>query len=424
MEIPSDNKHNLARKEGKTVNWYLIVICMSLDQISILGAPSSPNSRQGSQSTAIGKAFAELNEALRKDSPLPLYRRMADHLKDWIEAGRLQPGWQLPSERTMSETLAISRRTVRAALGDLIAHRYVSATHGCGNFVLDPPKKREVRILALERFQREPVFLTPPHHDRIHEAEAHCNAVVHYKYVPTVENLRTILESPPSGYDGLLLYRPSQEWIDLLLENDGALSCNRTVPLLISSRCLAGSGYHYISPDHREQTRVATRKLIELGHQRIGFISGLYNQAYMQMTREGYESSLREAGLPMRPEDCLELKTIEPGIIEKAIQSFLAQRGFTALVVAGSAFSIPFENAIQRAAIHVPSELSVILITEKSSLGNMAIRWSAHLYSEQVIPRSLEVLVQLAENPAAGPFQELLPFEEVPGATCAPRSEK
>jgi len=372
----------------------------------------------GSQRSAVDEAFAELAKLLREDSPLPLYRQLADHLRSWIEAGRLRPGLQLLSERSMSETLGVSRRTVRAALGDLIAGRYVSATHGCGNFVLEPPRLRETRILALERFRKEPLFLTPRHHDLIHEAEAKYRTLVHYKYVPTTEKLRDILQSPPSGYNGILLHRPSQEWIDMLMQSENVLRPSLPLPLMISGRSLPGSGYHYVSPDHFRQTQAAAAKLIEKGHVRIGYVSGLISQDYMRLAYQGYEQALGDARLPLHPEDHLVLERFEAPESEKTIQSFLAARQFTALVVAGSAFSRPFENAVQRAAIHVPDELAVILVTENIILDELAIRWTAHLYPDEVVFRAIEALSELSANPRTGLIQELVPFPEVAGATC------
>jgi DNA-binding LacI/PurR family transcriptional regulator len=277
---------------------------------------------------------------------------------------------------------------------------------------------RETRILALERFRKEPVFLTPRHHDLLHEAETKYRVLVHYKYVPTTENLRDILLSPPSGYHGILLHRPSQDWIDALMEHERVLRPAMPLPLLISGRSLAGSGYNYVSPDHFGQTRAAAAKLVAKGHVRVGYVSGLISQDYMRLAYRGYEKALQDAGLPLHPEDHLVLESLEAPDIEKTIQNFLAGRQFSGLVVAGSAFSAAFENAVQRAAIHIPAELSVVLVTEKIILDHLALRWTAHLYPDEVIFRAIEALAELSGNPQAGVIQELVPFPEMAGATC------
>lgn len=367
---------------------------------------------------AAGEPYAELREVLQGDSHLPLYRRLADQLTEWIETGRLRPGAQLLAERSMSEALGVSRRTVRAALGDLIDRRYVSATHGCGNFVLQPPRLRKTRILALEKFRKEPVFPHLRHHDLIHEAETRCRVEVHYKYVPTAASLRSTLESPPSGYDGILLYRPSQDWLELLAKEENTLYPKIPVPLLVAGRSLPGSKYHFVSPDHAGQTREAAKRLIAKGHKRIGYFSGMISQDYMRLANQGFEQALKNSGHPLFQEDVLTIESLGGSDTEMAIRKFLARRKFTALVVAGSALSASFENAVQRAAVHIPAELSVVLVTEKEALDHLALRWSAVLYPDELIPRSLEILSDLAADPDTGPIQELLAFGEVAGATC------
>lgn len=412
----------LAIREGAWIKWYLVSSrrnFMAKSSFSRIPASASNVSRSKDSSRPnVEETFEELARSLQAESPLPLYKQVADQITDWIETGRLREGCQLLSERTMAVTLGISRRTVRAALGALIDAHYVSATHGCGNFVLEPPRLRKKRILALERFHKEPVHLVPRHHDLIHQAESRLGVEVHYKYVPTADHLPSILCAPPSGYHGILLYRPPQDWIDVLVENESKIASKASLPLLVAGRSLAGTGYHYVSPDHFGQTHEAAKKLIAKGHDRIGYISGLISQDYMRLAYQGYEQALTDAGLALHKRDHLVLETFATSDTEMTIQKFLARRSFSALVVAGSAFSAAFENAVQRAAIHVPAELSVILVTEKSVLDALALRWTAHLYPDEVIPRSLEALSALAMDPTASPIQELIPFPEIAGVTC------
>ena len=384
---------------------------------------TTPPRSSNNASPGVDDVFTELRHSLQSESPLPLYRQLANQITDWIETGRLRPGAQLLAERTMSETLGVSRRTVRAALSELIDRRYVSATHGCGNFVLEPPRLRKTRILALEKFRREPVFPPPRHHDQIHEAEHRFRTEVHYKHVPTVESLQSTLETPPTGYDGILLYRPPQDWLELLVNQEGRLRPKIPIPLLVAGRSLEGTAYNFISPDHAGQTREAAKKLIEKGHERIGYLSGQIDQDHMKQAAQGYQDAIKQAGMTSHKQDSLYLDSAGMPDTEILIQKFLSHRQFTALVVAGSSFSPAFENAVQRAAIHIPSELSVVLITEKYALDHLALRWTAHLYPDEVVSRSLEALSTLAVDPSANPIQELLPFREVVGATClAPAS--
>jgi DNA-binding GntR family transcriptional regulator len=75
---------------------------------------------------------------LHKASPIPLYYQLAELIKEQIRVGDLQPGDQLPAERTLSETFAISRMTARQAIAYLVREGTLIAKHGLGTYVAEP----------------------------------------------------------------------------------------------------------------------------------------------------------------------------------------------------------------------------------------------------------------------------------------------
>lgn len=66
----------------------------------------------------------------------PLYRQLADHLRELVEAGRLAPGQKLPASRQLAEAVGVSRNTVNLAYEALADADLVSAHVGQGTFVL------------------------------------------------------------------------------------------------------------------------------------------------------------------------------------------------------------------------------------------------------------------------------------------------
>lgn len=368
------------------------------------------------QKKALELSFLTLAEKLDANSRTPLYRQVSSGIEQWVDEGRLKPGTRLTSERRLTELLKVSRRTIRAAFASLIERHYISSTHGRGNFVLEPPSRKELRFLSLERFAPNHWHTTPYHYDLIHKAETATNTVVHYKYAPTVEKLRAILLSPPSGYHGILIARPIQDWVDVLLALDGT---PLPIPLLVDSRDLSGSGLNFISANHFAQTYQATLKLIRIGHRRIGYISGIISATYMQIARKGYFQALSEEGMERYEEDILLLETMDFSVIERALQPFLAERRFDAVVVAGSAFSMPFEKVIQASSTVIPDQLSAILITEQYTLDRLTMRWTAHVYPDlAVMQRSLEALCEIHRGQIRQPVQQLIPHITHEGATC------
>lgn len=77
-------------------------------------------------------------------SEAPLYRQLAEHLVELIDAGRLRPGERLPASRELAAALGLSRNTVSRALDSLTAAGLLDAHVGRGTFVQPrAPRLRE-----------------------------------------------------------------------------------------------------------------------------------------------------------------------------------------------------------------------------------------------------------------------------------------
>jgi GntR family transcriptional regulator/MocR family aminotransferase len=77
----------------------------------------------------------ELLVAVDRDRPEPLHRQLADGLRDAIRTGRLPAGTRLPSSRVLAADLAVSRRLVVEAYGQLVAEGFLASRHGSGTRV-------------------------------------------------------------------------------------------------------------------------------------------------------------------------------------------------------------------------------------------------------------------------------------------------
>lgn len=105
---------------------------------------------------------------------------------------------------------------------------------------------------------------------------------------------------------------------------------------------------------------LATRHLIDLGHQRIALIAGPDYASSALGRRAGYEDALREAGLPIRPELIFPSSfSMESG--EEAGQRLLAADPRpTAVFAVNDNTAIGLLSAVQRAGVTVPGQLSVV----------------------------------------------------------------
>ena len=76
----------------------------------------------------------------------PMYRQIAEDLREQIESGRLEPGQQLLTEIELRERYGASRNTVRDAIKLLTALGLVETRPGQGTFV---PKKIDSFVSTL-----------------------------------------------------------------------------------------------------------------------------------------------------------------------------------------------------------------------------------------------------------------------------------
>jgi GntR family transcriptional regulator len=69
--------------------------------------------------------------------PEPIYRRIAEDLRQKIESGELVPGGQLPTEVDLRDVYDASRNTIRDAVKWLISRGLVETRPGQGTFVVE-----------------------------------------------------------------------------------------------------------------------------------------------------------------------------------------------------------------------------------------------------------------------------------------------
>jgi GntR family transcriptional regulator len=72
---------------------------------------------------------------LRRDSPVPLYRQIADLLRADIENGTYQPGSMIPSLKSIEQDTGCTAKTIQRGIGILEEEGLVLIVPGKGTFV-------------------------------------------------------------------------------------------------------------------------------------------------------------------------------------------------------------------------------------------------------------------------------------------------
>ncbi len=76
-----------------------------------------------------------LTFTINRDNDLPLYRQIAEQIRQQIRQAQLPVGTRLPSIRALARQLEVTRLTVEAAYDELQAHGWIETRVGSGTFV-------------------------------------------------------------------------------------------------------------------------------------------------------------------------------------------------------------------------------------------------------------------------------------------------
>ena len=142
---------------------------------------------------------------------------------------------------------------------------------------------------------------------------------------------------------------------------DAALTaCAKALPVVVTGRNLTAPGLYALNFDNFEGGRLATRHLIELGHQRIAFIAGDQDHPDANERLRGYRAALETAGIAFEPE------LVVPGEYHEvsgllAVDRLLERRQrFTAIFAANDQMAIGAALGLQRRSLRVPEDVSLV----------------------------------------------------------------
>lgn len=142
---------------------------------------------------------------------------------------------------------------------------------------------------------------------------------------------------------------------------DAALKATaRQLPVVATGRTLRAPGLFSLAFDNLEGGRLATRHLIELGHQRIAFIAGVDDHPDANDRHRGYRQALQEAGIAYDP------ALVVPGEYHEvsgvlAVDRLLESRQrFTAIFAANDQMACGAALGLHRRSLRVPEDVSLV----------------------------------------------------------------
>lgn len=175
-------------------------------------------------------------------------------------------------------------------------------------------------------------------------------------------------------------------------------------------------GFSSISVDHRAAGRLATQHLLDLGHERIGFVGDIENTSTgfvsSGLHRLGYHDALESAGI--RPDPLLE-QTGHHGQDFARILAFDLLKAVeppSGIVAASDTQALGVLDASRELGIDVPGELSVIGFDDigtSAFVGLTTVRQPLEASGFM----AAEILIAAIETPASPQIHERLPVDLV-----------
>ncbi|KHF38528.1 GntR family transcriptional regulator [Halalkalibacter okhensis] len=302
---------------------------------------------------------------------LAKYTLIKEKIKVWITSGKIQPGEKIYSESELMKMFAVSRHTIRQAIGDLVHEGWLYREQGAGTFcstnLLDPsPTLQPLRSTPGKNIGVITTYISDYIFPSIIRGIESYLTTEGYTLTLTCTNndvekekqcLQTLLNR---NIDGLIVeptkssnYNPNiQYYLELEQKNIPYLMINQFYSQLMPS--------HIIMNDE-EGGYLATEHLITLGHEKI---VGLFKTDDLQGVNrmKGFIRAFREAGLTSFPEMVLTYTTEEKydKVVER-LEKFLDSNSRpTAIVCYNDELALQTLNILRRLGLSVPEDVSIV----------------------------------------------------------------
>ncbi|TCP25999.1 substrate-binding family protein [Scopulibacillus darangshiensis] len=214
--------------------------------------------------------------------------------------------------------------------------------------------------------------------------------------------------------DGLvLLYsRIDDELIDFLKENQFPFS-------------MVGKPYRnleeitHVDNDNFKAAKEAADFLIELGHERIGFVGGGLDLVVTMDRLLGYEKAIRKAGLPYRNDYIVHQDFLQEGGRQAIIKLMSVDKPPTGFIVADDMMALGIVNALNEMNLSVPEDISII------SFNNVLLaRYSTPALTSvdinifQLGYTAADCLFQIIDEDSLEPMRISIPYTIVKRQSC------
>lgn len=298
---------------------------------------------------------------LLKTATAPIYRQVADYLREEITSKRLKPGEKLPSEPELARRFNINHLTLRKGIKLLKEQKFIAQCPGKGTFVLDG-KQEETSERAIGVYG-VPENATDPYYSLlISGLRKKMGPVGIYPlFFNGQDDIRGMMEKHGQfNLKGAIVFSPPEEYSEAI-----ACLAKAKVPYVIMGASFASfrqRRFACVDIDHRSGAKKAVEYLIGLGHRRIAYLGGKEPHCVFQQRFSGYLDAMKNYSINPDKTLIFRFRAAEPKMFMTAVEGvFHSNAGAaTAVFAAGYAYVLNFWRAMEDRRYRIPDDISLV----------------------------------------------------------------
>lgn len=308
-------------------------------------------------------------------------------------------GEWLPGERTLTQTLQTSRKTLRKALAQLHREGAIETQRGCGHKILAAHRRRKAEAAS----DLSVGLITPETLEHLRPYTA-----------LWVDELRTLLfengvrltsfsgqrffsSRPEKALARLVKQNPQSCWV-LAHSNEHHQRWfyDRGIPCVVAGSAHSGLPLPSVDLDHFAVCRHAAGEMLRLGHRKVALLSKRSSRAGDLESERGFEEGVRTSRHP----DAESLIVRHDGTVDGAYRAlnslFNLATPPTAVLVAQSAFYLTTVAFLGERGLRVPGRVSLVSRDDDTFLAYLKPSPARYSCNPKTFAKRLLLQVQLS----------------------------
>jgi DNA-binding LacI/PurR family transcriptional regulator len=351
----------------------------------------------------------------------PFYQQIKDSLRGDIVSGKLKAGACIPDERSLADSLDVSRKTTRRALLELTSEGLLRRVRGKGTFVRESLGRQLAAqsTTIVVACMGSPFSNGSPYFSEmlngIHEAARELRLSLSFEQITEpYDQFVAAMRTRPSARGVIAIWTLTDDVLHYLARLEVP------VVLLDCNEPSGSSPFDVVTHDGEPGVRAAVKHLFQLGHTDIAFMRPENLTTGMKQRLDGYLRAHADEGLPVREERIIQARFMSDSAYAVVTRLLREQeRPPTAIVCAGDEQAIATMAAAVDFGWRVPQDLSVI------GFGHHAQFTSPRLSTVRVPTQHMGAMavrmLEMRLAHAASPVQRMImPVEWLAYGSCAP----